>query len=75
MIVVCNNESPFIFTMPKYESVILYQDGKGNVQVLDVNMHFLEKEDKNVSTIITASERMITDTELKKLVRQLHYPT
>ncbi|MGX5024776.1 hypothetical protein ACWKXN_19545 [Enterobacter sp. UPMP2060] len=75
VIVVYKNESPFIFTMPKYESVFLYQDGKGNVQVLDVNMHFLEKEDKNVSTIITASERMITDTELKKLVRQLHYPT
>ncbi|EPW4260026.1 hypothetical protein ACWK66_004309 [Enterobacter cloacae] len=75
VIVIPKESAPFLYTMPEYESVFLYQDGKGNVQVLDVNMHFLEKEDKHVSTIITASERMITDTELKKLVSQLHYPT
>ncbi|MGG4733593.1 hypothetical protein [Leclercia adecarboxylata] len=75
VIVVYKNETPFIYTLPKYESVFLYQEDKGNVQVLGVSIHFLEKEDKNVCTIITASERMITNTELKKLVSQLHHPT
>lgn len=68
-------KTPFIYTMPEYESVLLIQDSKGKVQKLDVNIHFLEKEDKSVSTIITASENRITDAELKKLVTQSDYPT
>lgn len=75
MIVVCKEENSFIQTMPEYESVLLIQDSKGNRQVLDVNIHSLEKEDKIVSTIITASENMIADGELKMLVIQSEYPT
>lgn len=75
VIVVCKEEKSFIHTMPEYESILQIQDSKANVRVLDVNIHFLEKEDKTVSTIITASENMIADGELKKLVTQLGYPT
>ncbi|EOV3157541.1 hypothetical protein ACOMXK_004329 [Enterobacter ludwigii] len=75
VIVICKEEKPFIHTMPEYESILLIQDSKGNIRVMDVNIHFLEKEDKTVSTIITASENMIADGELKKLVAQLGYPT
>lgn len=74
MIVVCKQETPFIHTMPEYESILQIRDSKGKVQTLDVNIHFLEKEDNIVTTIITASEYMITDVELKKLVTQLGYP-
>ncbi len=75
VIIVCKEGAPFIHTMTEYESVLVIKDRKGNVQVLDVNIHFLEKEDKIVSTIITASENTITDAELKKLVITLDYPT
>lgn len=74
VIVVPKESAPFLYTMPEYESILLYQDDKGNVQVLDVYIHFIENADKNVSTIITASGEMITNTVLKRLITECDYP-
>ncbi|EMB4295538.1 hypothetical protein U9D55_003874 [Enterobacter roggenkampii] len=73
VIVFSKQEAPFVHTIPEYEKVLLYLDDKGNVHILDVNINFIEKEDRNVSTVITASEEMIDLTKLMAIAKELNY--